>query len=569
MKTAVVTAALALALTAGAAPGKVTILHTNDSHTHVDDAAVAFSSIAAEVRQRRAAGENVILADAGDFVQGTAMGGYDGGRSVIEIMNATGYQVACPGNHEFDYGIKTFFENARLAKFPLVSCNFIRHAVAGDAGTLQLPRYAVVKAGDVKVAFVGVCTPTTLVSSKPTTFLDSTRTYREWDFIAGEDGKALYTAVQNAVNDAAREADYVVVIGHLGVSPDCARYMSTDVIANTTNFVALIDGHSHSELTGRRVKNAAGKDVVLTQSGSYLGVLGSLTLANGRCTSAGTVFPVEDNDAQVAELEKALERSVENQLGKRVATAPCAIVSYRPGTNDRLARMQGCGAGDFAADAAWWYANSVNGLECDFSCMNGGNVRADIPAGDVTYKVLRTVQPFGGDIGVVEATGQQVLDALEFGVQACGEGESGGFLHVAGLKYKINKDVKPTVKTDASGTWLAGPVGGAYRVHGVEVYDRKSGSWMPLSLERSYRIVGNAFTLVDGGDGFAMFKGSKLVNNAIAMDYLVLAEYAKHFAPGPDGVPSLESSKSPLAHLKRYRVKYENPDGSGRIKFAR
>jgi len=564
-----VTVAL-IAFGATAASGRVTILHTNDSHTHVDDGAVPFASIAAEVRRMRAAGENVILADAGDFVQGTAMGGYDGGKSVIALMNAAGYQVASPGNHEFDYGIKGFFDNLKQLAFPLVSCNFVHRPVEGWRGDLVLPRYAVVTAGCVKVAFVGVSTPTTLVSSKPTTFLDSTGRYRAWDFIAGEDGSAMYAAFQAAADDAAKEADYVVGIGHLGVSPDCAPFRSLDLIAHTTNIVAFIDGHSHSEMTGRRVKNAAGKDVILTQSGSYLGVLGSLTLDRGVCVAAGTVYPSGGSVPEIAKMESDLAAAVERQLGVCVARAPAALCAYDPVSKARLSRSQGCGAGDFAADAAWWYAEEMNGLACDFALMNGGNVRADIPSGDVTFKVLRMVQPFGGDIGVVEASGQQVLDALEFGAQACGMGESGGFLHVAGLSYAVDKEIKPTVKTDASGTWVRGPFGGQYRVHDVKVYNRYSGEWKPLDLAKTYRVVGNAFTLVDGGDGFAIFKGSRIVNNAIAMDYLVLAEYAKRFAKGEAGVPSLVSTASPLAkRLRNYRIAYERPEGAGRITFGR
>ena len=563
-------AAALTAFAAMAAPGRVTILHTNDSHTHVDDAAVPFSQIAAEVRRMRAAGENVILADAGDFVQGTAMGGYDGGKSVIAIMNAVGYQVASPGNHEFDYGIQAFFENQARMTFPLVSCNFIHRERPDEPGARVLPSYVVVKAGDVKVAFVGASTPTTLVSSKPSIFLDPTRRFRAWDFLAGADGRDLYRAVQDAVNAAAREADYVVVIGHLGISPDSAPFRSTDVIAHTTNYVALIDGHSHSEITGRRVRNAAGENVVLTQSGSYLGVLGSLTLDGGVCVAAGTIYPTAGKAAEIAQIEEGLSVEVERQLGVRIARAPVALCAYDPGTKGRLARSQDCGAGDFAADAAWWYAEAMQGLVCDFALMNGGNVRADIPAGDVTYKVLRTVQPFGGDVGVVDASGQQVLDALEFGAQACGAGESGGFLHVAGLTYAVDREIAPTVKTDASGTWVRGPFGGRYRVHDVKVYDRATATWRPLDLAKTYRVAGNAFTLVDGGDGFAMFKGAKIVNNAIAMDYLILAEYAKHFAPDAAGVPLLASAASPLAKkMRNYRMAYESPQGAGRIVFGR
>jgi len=563
--TFIMSAALAAALSASAAKSRVVVLHTNDTHTHIDDGRVAFSEIAAEKARLEAEGENVILVDAGDYVQGTALGGFDSGKSAIDIMNAAGYRVATLGNHEFDYGIDAMFANAARARFRTVSCNFVRRKSASDPGRLVFPAYTVVTSGSARVAFVGVTTPTTLVSAKPTTFLDPTGKWRAYDFIAGERGEALYAAVQRAVNEAAAHADYTIVLGHLGISPDCMDYRSTDIIAHTTNFVALIDGHSHSEYTGSRIKNAAGQDVILTQSGSYLGLLGCLALEDGKCVMAGTIYARGEKDPKVARLEKNLADAVERQLGVKIAHAPNTLCSYRPGTNERVARKESCSAGDFAADAAWWYANMHDGLGCDIAMMNGGNVRADISQGDVTLKVLRTMQPFAGAIGVVEANGRQILDALEFGAQAVGEGEFGGFLHVAGLKYTVDSAVKMSLRVDTTGSWLSGPSNGVYRVKDVQVYNRRKGAYAPLDPNQVYRVVGNAFTLVDGGDGFAMFRSTKKIENGLATDYLVLAEYAKAFRPGADGSPSITSANSPLAALANYPLDYENPQGSGRI----
>ena len=556
-------AAAAVAASAGAA--RVTVLHTNDTHTHVDDGAVPFSEIAAERARLEALGENVILVDAGDYVQGTALGGFDSGRSVVGIMSAAGYKVATLGNHEFDYGMEKMFDNAARASFRTVSCNFVRKRSADDPGTLVFPPYTVITSGTARVAFVGVTTPTTLVSANPSTFMDPTGTWRMYDFASGDGGKALYAAVQKAVDEAAAHADYTIVVGHLGISPDCAGYRSTDVIANTTNFVALIDGHSHSEYTGVRVRNAAGRDVVLAQSGSYLGILGALTFDEGRCVYAGTIFSRGEKDAEVAKLETALEDAVERQLGVLIANVPTALRAYEPGSSERLARREECSAGDFAADAALWYANEKAGLGCDVSLMNGGNVRADVPAGPATLKTLRTMQPFGGAIGVVEANGRQLLDALEFGAQAVGSGEFGGFLQVAGMKYAVDATKKSSVRVDGTGAWTSGPTNGVYRVRDVQVYDRKRGVFAPLDPNAVYRVVGNAFTIVEGGDGFSMFRSSKKVENGLATDYLVLAEYAKAFKPGADGVPSISSSSSPLASLPNYPLRYENTGGSGRI----
>ena len=543
---------------------RVTILHTNDTHSHIDDGKVPFSAIAAERARLQAAGENVILVDAGDYVQGTALGGHDSGQSVIDIMNATGYQAATLGNHEFDYGMPQLLKNAARARFPTVCCNLIHHAAPDDAGSRVFPSYVVITSGTGRVAFVGVTTPQTLISSRPTTFLDRTGTWREYDFIAGVGGKAFYRAVQSAVDEAAAQADYTVVLGHLGLSPDCGQYMSTELIAHTTNFVALIDGHSHSEYTGSRIRNAAGEEVILAQSGSYLGILGFITMEGGRCVSAGTFYPCGGRDEKVAKLERELAEAVERKLGVRVAVAPTALCAYSPGTTARMVRSEECSAGDFAADAIWWYANEKAGLPCDFAIINGGNVRDDIPKGTVTLKTMRGVQPFGGDLCVVEMSARQVLDALEFGAQAVGDGEFGGFLQVAGLKYTIDTAVKSTLKTDATGSWAAAP-SGERRVKDVMVYDRAKSAFVPMDANATYRVAGSAFTLIEGGDGFAMLKGAKAVEKSMVMDYLALVGYASAFGRGADGVQSLESGRSPLASLRGYPLAYERPRGSGRI----
>ena len=168
---------------------------------------------------------------------------------------------------------------------------------------------------------------------------------------------------------------------------------------------------------------------------------------------------------------------------------------------------------------------------------------------------------------MVEANGQQILDALEFGAQVGGEAEFGGFLQVAGLKYVVDLTVKSSIQVDATGAWVAGPSNGVYRVKNVQVYDRKAGRFVPLDPHGVYRVVGNAFTLVDGGDGFAMFRSAKKVENGMATDYLVLAEYAKAFQKDATGQPTLTSSASPLAALVNYPLAYEKPTGADRISF--
>ena len=179
-------------------------------------------------------------------------------------------------------------------------------------------------------------------------------------------------------------------------------------------------------------------------------------------------------------------------------------------------------------------------------------------------KTLRTVQPFGGGVGLVEVDGATVIEALEFGAQVVGESESGGFLHAAGLRYEIDARVKSGVRVSPSGAWTGGP-SGARRVRNVQVYDREKGAYVPLDPARKYIVAGNSFTLIEGGDGFEMFKRARAVNNSLETDYVALAEYTKAFANGSNGVPRITSANAPLANLKGHPIAYEKPEGSGRI----
>ena len=123
------------------------------------------------------------------------------------------------------------------------------------------------------------------------------------------------------------------------------------------------------------------------------------------------------------------------------------------------------------------------------------------------------------------------------------------------------------MRTDETGSWVAGPSNGVYRVGDVMVYSRAKGTFEPLDLNAVYRVVGNAFTIVEGGDGFSMFRGAKVVENGLATDYLVLADYAKAFAKGEDGMPRIATATTPLAKLPNYPIAYEKPSGAGRISF--
>ena len=568
----VTTAAAAMAVGAPAASAcwtgeksEVTILYTNDVHTYIDKQApeLTYAAIAALKQSYQNAGKKVLLVDAGDHVQGTAYGSMDQGASIIELMNAAGYDAATPGNHEFDYGMDRAKELMRDADFPYLSCNWV------DLRTnlRVLPEIKVFVRGGVRIAFVGITTPETFTKSTPAYFMNKAQTKYIYDILGGEDGQKLYSAVQKAVDKAKCLADVVIGLGHLGVDPSSSPWTSEEVIAHTTGFDAFIDGHSHTVMENKQVADASGRMVTLTQTGSYFANVGEMTIAPDGTISTRLVSTYDQEDVAVAAEQAAWVNTVDDMLGEKIAVADTKFYITDPATGKRRIRSGETNLGDFVADGIYTYFNEVEQLHCDIAIMNGGGIRSDEDAGYWTFKTCKQVSPFGNVACLMSVTGKQIQDALEFAARFAGaEGkENGGFLQVAGATYEIHTDIPNTVQTDDKNVWI-GSATGIPRVQNVKIYDRANGTYVPLDESKTYALAGMNYTLRNLGDGFAMFDGAELIKDYVSEDYLVMSTYAMTFGGvDAEGLPHLSSANSVLAEYPGYLLDYENPYGAGRI----
>lgn len=556
----------------------VTIVYTNDSHTFINNMikdedgneirGLSFASVAAYVNEKRAAGENVLLVDAGDHIQGTAFGGLDEGASIIRIMNAAGYQAAAVGNHEFDYGQFRFFKMIEEANYPYLSCNF--YNVADKS--LVLPAYEIFEAGNTKVAIVGISTPETYTKSTPVYFQNENGEFI-YGFFQGQNGQELYDSVQRTLDEVKDQADYVIGLAHLGVDPSSVPYTSREVIEHTTGFDAVIDGHSHTDMECENVTDASGNTVVLTQTGCYLGAFGDMKLSDGKITCT-LVNEYDGIDPTVAGLENDWIASVNEQLGEKIAVSDNDFYMTDPKDPEvRLIRRMDTNLGELCPDAVYWYLNEKEGLDCDIAISNGGGIRSNIEAGDLTYLTAKTVHPYGNIICLINVTGQQIKDALEMGARAIGlkdeesgaPAECGGFLHVAGLTYSVKSSTKSSLTISDEGLFME-PPSGDYKVYDIKVYNRESHEYEPIDLEKTYALGGINYTLRNSGDGMSMFADSELELDYITEDYLCLAEYLKAFGgTDADGYPHISTENSPLSAYENYMIDYENPMGSGRI----
>lgn len=561
-------------------PGKsVSIIYTNDSHTYIHNVSEddegneilgnSFANVAAYTNEQRDAGKNVILVDAGDHSQGTAYGGMDEGASIIEIMNAAGYELATLGNHEFDYGMFKTFENMEKAEFPYISCNFYNV----EDGSLVLPACMIVEWNDVSVAFVGISTPESYTKAAPAYFQDEKGEFI-YGFYAGDDGQDLYDSVQLAIDSVRDSADYVIGLGHLGIDPSSEPYRSTDVIANTVGLDAFIDGHSHHTVEQDIVKNKEGNPVVLTQTGSDLACFGEMTISEEGEITCRLISDYDKIDENVQLLEDEWCNSVNEILGEQIAVTDDDFYINNPDNpEERLIRRMETNLGDFCADASYYYLNMKEELPCDATIINGGGIRTDVAAGPLSYLSAKGISPFGNVICLVELTGQQILDALEMGARNVGvtdpetglDAESGNFLHVAGMKYDIDSSIESTISLSEEGTFLEGP-SGDYKVSNVQIYNRETGEYEDMDVSKTYRIGGINYALRNSGDGLSMLADSVLVKDFVTEDYLCLAEYMSAFAGvDADGYPHISTENSPLTAYKNYLIDYENPNGAGRI----
>ena len=545
----------------------VTILYTNDVHTYIDNKSPkpTYAAIAALKKSIEDTGRDVLLVDAGDHIQGTAYGSMDDGATIIELMNEAGYDLATPGNHEFDYGMARAKAVLREADFPYVSCNWVDLRT----GFNVLPSVKFFFVGGRKIAFVGVTTPETFTKSTPAYFMNDAQTKYIYDILGGEDGQKLYDAVQKAIDKAEFwGADTIIGLGHLGVDPSSSPWTSEEVIAHTHGFTAFIDGHSHTVMANKQVTDASGKAVTLTQTGSYFKNIGKMTVGADGTITTELIDTYEGLDAAVAATASNWISAVDDMLGEEIAVGDTKFYINDPATGKRRIRSGETNLGDFVADGIYTYFHEIEELHCDIAIMNGGGIRTDVEAGPWSFKTCKTVSPFGNVACLMSVTGQQIQDALEFGARFAGaEGkENGGFLQVAGARYTIHTGTPNTVQTNDKNVWTGSAA--TPRVSNVEIYDKTTGTYQPLDPNATYALAGMNYTLRNLGDGFAMFDGATLIKDYVSEDYLVMSSYAAMFG-GVDanGLPHLASANSPLADYPGYLLNYEDPYGAGRIQM--
>ncbi|MGN0659489.1 MAG: bifunctional metallophosphatase/5'-nucleotidase [Emergencia sp.] len=511
----------------------IVILYTNDVHCNVDGN-TGYAGLAAYKSDKLKETRYVTLVDAGDAIQGDLIGTLSKGEYIIDIMNEVGYDIAVPGNHEFDFGMDQFLSLVKKSKATYLSANFTDLRT----GKTVFDPYVIKTYGETKVAFVGISTPETFTKSTPAYFQDANRNFI-YGFQEGGTGSDLYKSVQSAVDAAkAAGADYVVAVGHLGIDEQSSPWRSTDVIANTTGIDVLIDGHSHSEIESQIVKAKDGKDVILTQTGTGLKNIGELTIKADGTVATKLVKDYTWKDSGIEAFVNGIKDNLSAVTSKVVGQAEVKLNDY-DADGSRLVRNQEATVADFCADAY----RAVTGAQ--IGLIQGGGVRAPIEKGTVTYGDLIRINPWSNMLVVVEASGQQILDALEHGARNC-PGENGGFLQVSGLTYDIDTTIPSTVVTDDKGLFVK--VSGERRVKNVKVGGEA------IDPARTYTVASTAYILTQQGDGFTMFQGCNEITKESIADSAALMQYLEKDLKGTIGT-AYEKVDGRIGIIKAYNSK--------------
>ncbi|MBE5926180.1 MAG: bifunctional metallophosphatase/5'-nucleotidase [Lachnospiraceae bacterium] len=511
---------------------EIVVLYTNDAHNayEKDEECLGYTSIAAYKKQLENEGCQVILVDGGDAIQGGVIGTLSKGKYIVDIMEQTGYSIAIPGNHEFDFGMDNFLDIASKSKYEYISCNFI------DLRTNKpvFEPYKIVEFGDINVAFLGITTPCTFTSSTPKYFQDDKGNYI-YGFCEDKTGKKLYKTVQKTIDAARKEgADYVIAIGHVGIEEECHPWTSEDIVSNVSGIDAFLDAHSHSVIPSDTYKDKEGNKVVICSTGTKLSSLGKLVIKDDGTISTELIDEIAKEDIKVSKFIMNITRKFEKLVNKTVAKTDVDLVINDPKTGERIVRSQETNLGDLCADAY----RTVMGADIGFA--NGGGVRVDIQKGNITYGDIINVNPFGNAICMIEAKGQEILDALEMGAMTVGESENGGFLQVSGLTYEIDTTVDSGVKCNEKGEFIK--VAGPYRVKNVKVAGK------PLDINKVYTLAANNYMLKNGGDGYTMFMNCNVLKDEVMLDNETVIKYISENLEG---------------HIKENM--YANPYGEGRI----
>ena len=497
------------------------IFFTSDVHCAVDQN-VGFSSLKALVDETKEEHDYVSLVDCGDFIQGGTLGVLSKGSLIVSLMNDLGYDVVTYGNHEFDYGMEVLDQLQEEMEFATVASNVIysgsKENIFDDVET-----YRIIDYDGTKVAFIGILTPRTTTSSTPRFFMEGEDFV--YDFYSGQDGELLAERIQEVVDEARKQgADRVVALSHLGTFDPA--YNCISLISRTEGIDVFLDGHAHSVIVEDRYPNKNGEDVIVSSVGTKLEAVGELIIGKDGTLTTLHVSGYEGKDEMMQKKVEDAYAQLDSILSLQIVKCGHPmLISDEEGI--RMVRSRETVMADYVADAIRYE------MGADIALMNGGGVRASIDTDIITYQDLLNVTPFSNELVSCWASGQTIVDALEFGaarterlykLDGNSVGEAGAFLHVSGLRYTIDTSIPTPLVKDDNGMFLR--FDGERRVKDVMVL--QNGEYVPIDPDKEYLVASIDYVISNSGDGNTMFKDCRKEVENGPLDLEAMVDYAKY-----------------------------------------
>lgn len=477
--------------------GKTIILHTNDVHGALD----GYAQAAALKYEFKARGAEVILADAGDFSQGSPYVSTTKGGDAISMMNYSGYDVVTLGNHELDYGYEQLKKNLSRAWFKTICADVLDK----DGNPILDPTYEYTSASGVKIGFFGMETPETQTKVNPALI-------KGIKFLSKSE---LYTCAQQQVNKLKADGcDVIVCLSHLGVDEESAAdgHRSVDMYAHTTGIDIILDGHSHTVMT------AGLNGEPIQSTGTKFENIGMVVIDNATKKIESNYLIKVDDGIVKAPVVEAIAKNITDRVDAEYDVVFAQSDIELNGKKDPGVRTEETNLGDLITDALKWSVLKEGGLKVKedhvVAITNGGGIRASIKAGGVTKKDLNTVLPFGNTISVVYISGADLLEALEASTFST-PGAIGGFPQVSGIKFTVDT-TKPFAKGDAY------PESTYYKPAAINRVTIDSVNGKPFSLTDKYAVVTNNFCAAGGDTYFVFGNASENFDTGIVMDEAVM-----------------------------------------------
>lgn len=509
----------------------LTILHTNDTHAHVENA----PERAALVKKLREEHANNLLLDAGDVFSGTLYFNEFEGEVDLKIMNHLGYDAMTFGNHEFDLGSSanghaSLAKFVREAEFPLVSANvdfsndplfdeLQTRAVTDEPENGNIYNGIIKEVNGEKIGIFGLTTEETTAISSP-----GNVTFTNYITEAKEAVSAFEEAGVNKI----------IAITHIGFDDNKEIDNDQELAKAVPEIDIIVGGHTHSKLSEPYVHESDEGPVVVVQANEYNKFLGQLDVEfdeNGVITNFnGQLHEVggenAEKDAEVEALLAPYKEQVKARMESPVgATADVFLSGLRDLGGVRTSETN---LGNLITDGMLEKAKEIDS-DVVIAFQNGGGIRSSINKGEITYGEVLTVLPFGNPLAIIELSGSELKSTFEHSVKDYPK-EFGGFLHTSGMQVVFDPS-KPAGERIVSLT-----------INGKKVEDNKM-----------YKAATNVFT-ARGGDGFeALGKAYEdgRVSEPGFSDWENFANHLKELGKVDQRIEGRILPKVPFADVKR------------------